>query len=266
KCHHCGYVISYPEVCPECGSPKIKRVGFGTERIVKVLGEYLPEARVGRLDSDVGKVRKKVAKTLQEFRNFEYDILVGTQMIAKGHDFPNVTLVGMVLADIGLSLPSYRASETTFELITQAVGRSGRGAKQGVALIQSYNPFHYAVALGAKQDYESFFVKEMQQRKITRFPPYVYLIALHFSAKVEQRCIEASVSFKQNLEAKFPDDVTCLGPVVPYYAVVGDYHKRSLLIKTKTPAKIKPYLGELVRVLSGKGGIDIECDVDPLDY
>lgn len=266
KCHHCGYVTPYPETCPECGSEKIMRVGFGTERLVKVLNEYLPEARIGRLDGDVGKVRKNIAKTLQEFREFQFDILVGTQMIAKGHDFPNVTLVGMVLADIGLSLPSYRASESTFGLITQAVGRSGRGAKIGDALIQSYNPFHYAVSLGAKQDYEAFYAKEMQQRRITQFPPYVYLIALHFSAKSEERCIQAAAEFKANIEARFGPDVTCLGPVVPYYAVVGDFHKRGVLIKTKKPDLVKPYLGELVHALSGKGGIDIECDVDPIDY
>lgn len=266
KCHHCGFVSAYPERCPECGKEKIMRVGFGTERIVKVLQEYLPDARIGRLDSDIGKVRKKVAKTLQEFRSFEYDILVGTQMIAKGHDFPNVTLVGLVLADIGLSRPSYRATETTFELITQAVGRSGRGEKSGDALIQSYNPFHYAVSLGAKQDYEGFYVKEMQQRKITQFPPFVFLIALKFSSKDEQRCIRACAEFKENIERRFGSDVTCLGPIVPYYAIVGDRHRRGLLVKTKKPSEIKPYLGDLVHSLSGKGGIDIECDVDPLDY
>ena len=266
KCHHCGYVVSYPDVCPNCGAQKIMRVGFGTERIVKVLQEYLPSARIGRLDSDIGKVRKKVASTLQEFRNHEFDILVGTQMIAKGHDFPNVTLVGMVLADIGLSLPSFRATETTFELITQAVGRSGRGDKPGDALIQSYNPLHYAVTLGAKQDYETFFQREMQQRKITKFPPYYYLIALNFSCRDEVRCVQVAVELKENLESRFGNDVLCLGPVVPYYAVIGDFHKRSLLVKTKVPAQIKPYLASIVHALSGKGGIDIDCDVDPLDY
>ena len=265
KCHHCGYVEAYPDHCPECGKEKIMRVGFGTERIVKVLNEYLPEARIGRLDSDIGKVRKKVAKTLQEFRNFEYDILVGTQMIAKGHDFPNVTLVGLVLADIGLSQPSYRAAETTFGLITQAVGRSGRGEKTGDALIQSYNPFHYAVSLGAKQDYEAFYLKEMQQRKITRFPPYVFLIALKFAAKDEERCVRASVEFRENIERQFPESI-CLGPIVPYISFLAEKHRRLVLIKTRNPAEIKPYLGDLIHALSGKGGVDIECDVDPLDY
>ncbi|MCR5349131.1 MAG: primosomal protein N' [Bacilli bacterium] len=265
KCHHCGFVTAYPETCPQCGSTKIQRVGFGTERIVKVLGEYFPEARIGRLDSDVGKVRKNVPKILQEFREFKYDILVGTQMIAKGHDFPNVTLVGMVLADIGLSSPTYRASERTFQLITQAVGRSGRGDKVGEAFIQSYNPFHYAVTLGAKQDYETFFAREMQQRKIALMPPYMFLFALKFSCKSEERCVKAAVEFKEAIEGEFAQDVVCVGPVVPYLAIVGDYHKRSLLVKTRKHELIRPRLFELTRALSGKGGVDIECDVDPLD-
>ena len=266
KCHHCGYVQSYPTSCPKCGSPKIMRVGFGTERIVKVLQEYLPDARITRLDSDVGKVRKKMTQVLQEFRNHEFDILVGTQMIAKGHDFPNVTLVGMALADVGLSMPSFRASENTFQLITQAVGRSGRGDKTGVALIQTYNPFHYAVTFGSKQDYEGFFLKEMQQRKITSFPPYVYLFALRFAAKNEQRCIEAAVEVREALQRQFGDTVTILGPTVPYISFFADMHRRGLLLKTRTPNELKPFLASLIKAISGKGGVDVECDVDPLDY
>jgi primosomal protein N' (replication factor Y) len=266
KCHHCGYVQSYPNSCPHCGSTKIMRVGFGTERIVKVLQEYLPDARITRLDSDVGKVRKKMTQVLQEFRSQEYDILVGTQMIAKGHDFPNVTLVGMALADVGLSLPSFRAAENTFQLITQAVGRSGRGNKTGVALIQTYNPFHYAVTFGSKQDYEGFFLKEMQQRKITSFPPYVYLFALRFASKNEQRCIEAAVEVREVLQKQFGDKITILGPTVPYLAFFAEMHRRGLLLKTKNPQELKPALSSLLRAISGKGGVDIECDVDPLDY
>ena len=266
KCHHCGYVQAYPTSCPHCGSNKIMRVGFGTERIVKVLQEYLPSARIARLDSDVGKVRKKMTQVLQEFRAQEYDILVGTQMIAKGHDFPNVTLVGMALADVGLSLPSFRASENTFQLITQAVGRSGRGDKTGVALIQTYNPFHYAVTFGSKQDYEGFFLKEMQQRKITSFPPYVYLFALRFASKNEEHCIEAALEVRTALQNHFGDKLTILGPTVPYLAFFAEKHRRGLLLKTKNPAELKPFLSSLLRAISGKAGVDVECDVDPLDY
>lgn len=267
KCHHCSYVEEYPQICPECSSPAIMRVGFGTERIVKVLQEdFFPEARIARLDGDVGKVRNNVAKTLREFASGDYDILVGTQMIAKGHDFPNVTLVGVVLADVGLSLPTYRASERTFQLITQAVGRSGRGAKNGVAIIQTYNPSHYAITLGAKQDYEGFFRKEMQERKTSLYPPYRYLFLLRFSCKNEEHCIQAALDVRKHFENQCIPDSACLGPNTPFFALVGDVHQRTLLIKTKSPDATRKYLAALLNELSGKGGVDILCDVDPLDY
>jgi len=266
KCHHCDYVMRYPETCPQCGSSKIMRVGFGTERIVKELATFFPEASVGRLDSDIGKVRNNIAKTLEEFRSKKYDILVGTQMIAKGHDFPDVTLVGIVLADIGLSLPTYRASERTFELITQAVGRSGRGGKVGEAIIQTYNPTNYAITLGAKQDYEGFYEREMQVRKISQYPPYVFLIALTFSGKSEERVVASSHDVKEDLDRHNYANVNCIGPISPYYNFVAGSYKRSLLIKYKNPDEIIPYLADLLSTLSGKGGVEIFCDVDPIDY
>ncbi len=267
KCHHCSYVEEYPQICPECNSHAIMRVGFGTERIVKILHEeFFPEARIARLDGDVGKVRNNIAKTLREFASGEYDILVGTQMIAKGHDFPNVTLVGVVLADVGLSLPTYRASERTFQLITQAVGRSGRGAKKGTAIIQTYNPTHYAITLGAKQDYEGFFKKEMQERKLSLYPPYRFLFLLRFSCKNEERCIQAAMNVKDHFESQEIPDSICLGPSVPFFALVGEMHQRTLLIKTKSAQATREYLSLLLGEIAGKGGVDILCDVDPLDY
>jgi primosomal protein N' (replication factor Y) len=266
KCHHCDYVMQYPETCPECGSTKIMRVGFGTERLVKELQLLFPEASIGRLDSDIGKVRNNIAKTLQEFRDRKFDILVGTQMIAKGHDFPAVTLVGVVLADIGLSLPTYRASERTFELITQAVGRAGRADKAGEAIIQTYNPLNYAITLGAKQDYEGFYEREMQVRKISQYPPYTYLVALTFSGKVEEKVVGSSHDVKMDLDRHGFPGVQTLGPISPYYNFIDNYYFRSLLVKYKTPEEIIPYLKTLLSTLSGKGGVDIVCDVDPIDY
>ena len=265
KCHRCGYVSLYPTSCPECGSSKIMRVGFGTERIVKVLNEQFPEARVARLDSDVTKVRNNLTKTLSAFREGKYDILVGTQMIAKGHDFPNVTLVGVVLADIGLSLPSYRAAETTFELITQAVGRSGRADKEGEAYIQTYNPTHYAITLGASQDYEGFFAREMQSRHIYKAPPYTYQIQMLFSGKDEEKVVLASAEFKQAITSRNFPSLIVLGPIAPFYEFVGENHRRCLLLKMKSVAEVKDYIHKLALTLSGKGGIDISFDVDPFD-
>ena len=265
KCHHCGFVDHYPDSCPNCGSSKIQRIGLGTERVVKILEEIFPNAKIARLDSDVAKSRLNVPKVLAQFRNKEFDILVGTQMVAKGHDFPNVTLAGLVSADQGLAMQSYRSSESTFGLIAQTVGRSGRGVKVGEALIQTYNPAHYAIVYGAKQDYESFYKKEMQQRKITSYPPFFYLIAVTFSAKDEEKTIRAGVEMKEYISEKAGSDVLSIGPIAPYYALVGGFYKRTVLFKTKKPDALKGLLKE-VSTFSSSGGVDITFDVDPLDY
>lgn len=266
KCHHCGYVERFPEVCPSCGSNRLMRTGYGTERIVKELNDIFPAARVARLDSDIGKVSKNIEKTLSSFKNHEYDILVGTQMIAKGHDFPKVTLAGVVLADIGLSLPTYRASERTFELIAQAVGRSGRSVDRGEAMIQTYNPAHYAIVYGAKQDYESFFRKEMQERKILQYPPYFYLILLEFLSENEEKCVQASSDFLRELKAQDFETASYVGPLAPYYSLNAGRHSRVLLIKYKQGEALRNYLREMVKRFSGLSKVDIIINVDPLDY
>lgn len=266
KCHHCGFVKVFPKVCPKCGSTRLMRTGYGTERVVKELNDIFPNAKVARLDSDVGKVSKNLEKTLRDFKEQKYDILVGTQMIAKGHDFPKVTLAAVVLADIGLSLPTYRASERTFELIAQAVGRSGRSVDAGEALIQTYNPTHYAIVTGAKQDYERFFVKEMQERKIQQYPPYVYLILLEFLAKTEGKAAAAADDFAKELKAQDFPSAKFVGPLTPYYSLNGGRFSRVLLIKYKDGTELRPYLKALVKRYSGLSGVDISINVDPLDY
>lgn len=265
KCHHCGHVELYPETCPECGSSEIQRIGFGTERAVKVLQEYFPDARIARLDSDVSKVRSAMEKTLKAFKAGEFDILVGTQMIAKGHDFPRVTLVGVLLADQGLLVPSYRAAENVFELLAQAVGRSGRATLPGIALIQTYNPSHYAITLGAKQDYEGFYRREMQERHLAKYPPFTFLAMLLFSSKDEDKAVQSAIDFRSLiLEQRF-QGVDAIGPMTPYYARLGDYFRRTVLVRFRSPAEIKPFLARLLSSYSGKGGVDIAIDVDPLE-
>jgi primosomal protein N' (replication factor Y) len=160
----------------------LMRTGYGTERVVKELQDIFPSARICRVDSDVGQIAKNVEKIIRDFHDGLYDIMVGTQMIAKGHDFPNVTLSGVVMADIGLSLPTYRAAERTFELIAQAVGRSGRSSKTGEALIQTFNPSHYAIVYGARQDYEGFFKKKCKSGRSPIIRPMCILILLEFAA------------------------------------------------------------------------------------
>ena len=266
KCHHCGHVELNVDHCPECGSKYLSRSGFGTERIVEEVKKLFPEVRVLRLDSDVGEVRNNIAKTIEAFSNQEADILVGTQMIAKGHDFPNVTLVGIVLADIGLSLPSFRSTERAFQLITQAVGRSGRANKVGQAIIQTFNPQHYSITLGSKQNYEAFFNKEMSVRKVSQYPPYTYLTSLEIIGKNEEMVVDIISKISRDITSQEFENVTVLGPVEPFIAYENNNYHRIILIKYKKYDKINDYLRKVLDSLKTKSQINVKINVDPYDF
>jgi primosomal protein N' (replication factor Y) len=174
-CHYCGYSVAVPSRCAACGGEYLHFVGEGTEKLEDKFAELFPGARVARLDRDVARRAGQFAKTLADFRDGKIDILVGTQLIAKGHDFPGVTLVGVVSVDAGLSLPDFRAAERTFQLLTQAAGRAGRGDSPGRVLVQTFYPEHYAVRMAADQNYETFFTKEMRFRRLMHYPPWTAL-------------------------------------------------------------------------------------------
>ncbi len=266
KCHHCGYVELYPSSCPECGCKRLMRTGFGTERVVKELNDLFPDCKVMRLDTDMTKKSGNLHSILSSFKNHEADFLVGTQMIAKGHDFPYVSLSSIMSADIGLNNPSFRAAERTFDLIAQAVGRSGRSSIEGSAIIQTYNPNHYAIVLGAKQDYESFYEREMRERKTGGYPPFVNLMLLNFKGANEEKVIMASKDFKRAIESEDLKDVSLLGPMTPYYAVQDGKHVRNVLIKYRSREGLDSLVESLIKRFSGKLGIDISINIDPLDY
>jgi len=266
KCHHCGHVELAPETCPECGSPYLMKAGFGTERIEQEIERLFPSARTLRLDSDVARIRKKIPEIIERFANKEADILIGTQMIAKGHNFPDVTLVGIVLADIGLNMPTYRASERVFQLITQAVGRSGRLSKKGEAIIQTYSPNHYAVILGAKQDYSLFYKKEMGMRKLQKYPPYTFLTSLTISGKNEETVIESIFALVNDLQTRLGDDVVILGPIAPYIPYENDSYKRVALLKYTNQKRIKEVLSEVIPILLNKKAINVSVNIDPYDF
>ncbi|HOJ45398.1 MAG TPA: primosomal protein N' [Bacilli bacterium] len=265
KCHHCGYLEAYPAICPDCNGTYFFKQGFGTERIVEETKRLFPSARILKLDSDSSKVRQTIARTLKKFANHEADILIGTQMIAKGHDFLKVTLVGLVLADIGLTLPSYRSSERTFQLITQAVGRSGRGQTPGRAIIQTYAPNHYAVTLGATQDYEQFFKTEMYQRKLANYPPYTYLMLMTLSGKSEDLVIQVADTLAHMVIEKLDRDIELLGPSSPYISFLGGVHRRVILIKYKRFDIIEGPIREIVELLSQKTLVRLAVNLDPYD-
>ena len=266
KCHHCGHVELMSEYCPECGSNYIAYTGFGSEKIVSEVNRLFPSARVLRLDSDVSEVKGNIKKAIDSFSQYEADILVGTQMIAKGHDFPRVTLVGIVLADVGLSMPSFRSSERVFQLITQAIGRSGRSDLSGKAIIQTYLPNHYSILLASKQNYDAFFNYEMRIRHIQQYPPFSFLLSIEVSAKNEEYVILAANDIVNNLNSKLKDEATILGPVAPYIAYQNNTYKRLILVKYKNSDKIKQEINKLLETFKFNNVVNVKINVDPYDF
>ena len=266
KCHHCDFVEPMPESCPECNSTYLMRTGFGTERIEEELKRLYPECRTLRLDSDSAKIRAKIPAVIESFRQKEADVLVGTQMIAKGHDFPDVTLVGVVLADIGLSMPNYRSSERSFQLITQAVGRSGRKDKMGEAIIQTYMPTHYAITLGARQDYELFYRKEMEMRKLQAYPPYTFMAAITLSGKNEENVIQIAYDTADYLHERFQKDGVILGPSTPYIAKVRDQNMRTVLVKFRNYELSHQILSDYIALFANKNSISVSINIDPYNF
>lgn len=266
KCHHCNYVEPSVDNCPMCGSKYLMRSGFGTERIEEEVHRLFQETRTLRLDSDSAKIRTKIPSIVEAFRRKEADILIGTQMIAKGHDFPDVTLVGIVLADIGLTLPSYRSSERVFQLITQAVGRSGRSDKKGEAIIQTYSPSHYAITMAARQDYELFYKREMEVRKAQSFPPYTFLASITVSGKVEDTVVDNVYRLIDKLNEELGDDAIVLGPTTPFVPYENNNHVRLILLKYKQPEKVRNVLEKLVKANVQKGSIGLSINIDPYNF
>ena len=266
KCHHCDYVEPYPEICPECGSNHLLKTGFGTEKIQEEVERLFPSTRTLRLDSDSAKNKTKIPETIEAFRKKEADILIGTQMIAKGHDFPDVTLVGIVLADIGLSMPSFRSNERAFQLITQAIGRSGRKEKPGLAIIQTYMPSHYAITFAARQDYELFYRKEMEMRKLQFYPPYAYLTSVTVRGKNEESVIENTYQIVDFLNDEFFDEAQILGPTTPYIPVDMGFHLRSVLIKYRDPNKAHKILEKMLSLFGNNSQFELFVNVDPYNF
>ena len=266
KCHHCEYVEPYPEICPDCGSKYFIKTGFGTEKIQDEVERLFPSARTLRLDSDLAKNKTKIPETIEAFRKKEADILIGTQMIAKGHDFPDVTLVGIVLADIGLSMPSFRSNERAFQLITQAIGRSGRKEKPGLAIIQTYMPSHYAITFAARQDYELFYRKEMEMRKLQFYPPYAYLTSVSIRGKNEESVIEYTYQIVDFLNDQFFDEAQILGPTTPYIPVEMGLQIRSILVKYKDQAKAQIIFNKMIELFAGNSQFELFINVDPYNF
>jgi primosomal protein N' (replication factor Y) len=266
KCHYCEFIESLPKQCPSCQSHQLMKQGFGTEQVVSILEKLFPLAKVGRLDADMTGLRSSITETLKQVQDGLIDILVGTQMVAKGHDFPNVTLVGVMLADLGLHVPHYRASERTFQLIAQVVGRTGRGLQSGEAIIQTTMPQHYSIVLGSQQNYQQFYLREMKERKILQYPPYTYLARFELSSRDQEIVDEVALELHQLLVDQLETIATVIGPNIPYPEYFAGVYRRRVLIKYKDYQHLYTRLNSLYELLVIKKQVKINFNIDPYDH
>jgi primosomal protein N' (replication factor Y) len=261
-CHWCCAEKRRPETCPSCQHAGMHELGVGTERLEEVVKQRFPEAIVARMDADTMAERGAHERVLSAFRKKHIDVLIGTQMIAKGLDFPDVTLVGVVSADTGLFVPDYRAAERTFQLLHQVAGRAGRGEKAGTVVIQTFCPDNYAVQAAANNDYDSFVQQELGFRKLTGYPPFSRLLRVLAEARQES---EAQQLLRAAVQPLRPiPDVEVLGPAPAVVARVKDHWRWHMLVKSFTPSAFQQAMAAIGTVEDlGTRSCRVTLDVDP---
>lgn len=265
-CHYCGYAEKVPVECSRCGSDHIQFLGMGSERVEDELHQHLPTARIARLDRDSASGKGAFEQILQNFRSGEIDVLVGTQMIAKGHDIPNVTLVGVVLADIGLSMPDFRAAERSFQLLTQAAGRAGRGDVPGQVIVQTLNPDHYAVKLAAEQDYETFYKKELEFRKWLRYPPFSAFANIMVRAASQEEALRLATELSYLLTPA-PEGIRVMGPAEAAILRVKNDFRYQILLKAARRTVLRNVVNRLRAYVEQNSwaAAALSIDIDPVN-
>lgn len=263
-CHYCGYETKKPQVCPECGSPYIGGFKAGTQQIEKVVQDTFPGVRTLRMDFDTTRNKGSYEKILASFAAHEADVLIGTQMIVKGHDFPDVTLVGVIAADLSLNADDYRCGERTFQLLCQAVGRCGRGKKPGEAVIQTYHPDHYSIQAAAVQDYEAFYEEEMSYRELMDYPPAAHMMAVLGSCPEEEFLIQAMHYLQLYINRIYKKkDLHVIGPAYASVGKVKDIYRQVIYLKHEdygTLVRIRDQMEKYIEINSGFRKIYIQFD------
>ena len=263
-CHYCGYETKKPQVCPECGSPYIGGFKAGTQQIEKVVQDTFPGVRTLRMDFDTTRNKGSYEKILASFAAHEADVLIGTQMIVKGHDFPDVTLVGVIAADLSLNADDYRCGERTFQLLCQAVGRCGRGKKPGEAVIQTYHPDHYSIQAAAVQDYETFYEEEMSYRELMDYPPAAHMMAVLGSCPEEELLIQAMHYLQLYINRIYKKkDLHVIGPAYASVGKVKDIYRQVIYLKHEdygTLVRIRDQMEKYIEINSGFRKIYIQFD------
>lgn len=277
-CHYCGYRQPVPKVCPSCGSKYISGFKAGTQKIEAMVAKRFPQARILRMDYDTTRAKDSYEKILQAFSNHEADILIGTQMIVKGHDFSNVTLVGVLAADMSLHVNDFHAAERTFALLTQAAGRAGRGKLPGNVVIQTYDPDHYAIQTAKEQDYEAFYDKEIEYRRLMNYPPVWNMLLIHVTSpdesecgSVAQRVHDTAAQMISHIEkSQSPDDrhqIQLIGPADATIAKVNDIYRKVIYMKTSDYAaliSIKDGIEQAVKADTAMKNANISFDFNPM--
>ena len=277
-CHYCGYRQPVPKVCPRCGSKYISGFKAGTQKIEAMVAKRFPQARILRMDYDTTRAKDSYEKILQAFSNHEADILIGTQMIVKGHDFSNVTLVGVLAADMSLHVNDFHAAERTFALLTQAAGRAGRGKLPGNVVIQTYDPDHYAIRTAKEQDYEAFYDKEIEYRRLMNYPPVWNMLLIHVTSPDESECgsmaqrvHDTAAQMISHIEnSQSPDDrhqIQLIGPADATIAKVNDIYRKVIYMKTSDYAaliSVKDGIEQAVKAYTAMKNANISFDFNPM--
>lgn len=263
-CHYCGYQQKKDLNCPKCGEDALNYFGLGTEKLEEKLKELVPDARIVRMDQDTTRKKGAHERIITDFKNEKYDILLGTQMISKGLDFPKVTLVGVINADTTLNIPDYRSSENTFSLLSQVAGRSGRSEFPGEVIIQTYNPDNYVIKCASLNDYDKFFNYEMDFRHKLSYPPYFYLVGIKVIGTNYDEAINNSKLVKDYLLNNLSSEFKILGPTTASVFKFNNEYRMQLIIKYKFEQNLMDVLKELDEIFITNKQVRLEFDFNPI--
>ena len=263
-CHYCGYQKKRDEMCPECHEASLNYYGLGTEKLEEKIKEFYPTARVVRMDQDTTRNKGMHERIISDFKDYKYDILLGTQMISKGLDFPKVTLVGVINADASLNIPDYRSSEVTYSLLSQVSGRAGRSNMPGEVVIQTFNPDHYVIECVKENNYDKFYLQEMQFRKNLKYPPYYYLVSIKVIGKNYEEIITNAKKAKKYLDDNLNKDTIILGPTTASVFKFNNEYRMQIIIKYKYDDKLMDVLKDLDNIFINNKECYLEIDFNPL--
>lgn len=262
RCHYCGYAHKMITICPECKSDNINNFGMGTEKLESILNEKY-NARIIRMDQDTTSNKGSHEKIINEFREHKYDILIGTQMIAKGLDFPNVTLVGVINGDASLNIPDFRSAERTYQLLNQVAGRSGRGNKPGEVIIQGFNIDHYSIVKACNNDYLGFYNEELNIRKTLKYSPYYNLCLIKIKSKNYNEVSTESNKIVNHLKSKKLNNTIILGPTPSIIPKINDIYNMQIIIKFKNTNDLMKEL-EFINNYYRVSKVVVEIDINPI--